>query len=132
MNEKEATRTKTRKAAGTLNSLDVRPCALAQRVVCCACRIAAAIAASADVARASLIQLDGVGIAVAPLMRKWIARAQLVARREKKRGAPGLVGMRSARSASHDPHPYGRVSLQTACARDRNFAAKAVFLSAFS
>ena len=39
----------------------------------------------------SLIQSDGAAVAVAPLMRKRIARPQLVARREKEEGSAGAV-----------------------------------------
>jgi hypothetical protein len=51
----------------------------------------AAITSCGAHALASLIQSDGAAVAVAPLMRKRVARAQLVARREIEEGSAGAV-----------------------------------------
>ena len=50
----------------------------------------------------SLIQSDGAAVAVAPLMRKRIACAQLVARRGKEEGSAGAV--RDAKRAQRLHH----------------------------
>src|SRR5271166_1033706 len=53
-----------------------------------------------------LDQSDGAAVAVAPLMRQGIARAQLVARREKEEGSAGAVrDVRLAQRLHHRLHP---------------------------
>ena len=93
-----------RRTWGCSTPIDVRSCAMARHVICSSAALLQLLWDEPTVRAclASLHQSDGAAVAIAPLMRKRIGRAQLVARCEKEEGSAGAV--RDAKRAQRFHH----------------------------